>query len=245
MAAGDSVYLGEEDSDVVVEATMADPAIHTITNNGSLIDKGGACDGKSEGPAVILAVGDIFSVALKGIESLRAEAARDISIKQVVANSEVDLYAGRNINVPEGVEVGDSCRDQARIWIESTGGDVDTGYLYAKARSDASVTVIAAGDLTISGNAAFDAVSAYANNVPNADSANANICIEGGRSVTINNGIEAKAQGKHDSSGATIHIIGGATGTKEQPMISSSMRLMVSSRPGRRRRVTPLTDTVS
>ena len=101
MAAGNSVYLGEEGSDVVVQvAAMSDPANHTVTNTGSIGSNkagiNGCVGGKTtEGPAVILAAGDIFSTAISGIESLRAEAQRNISFSgNVSANSSIDLSAG-------------------------------------------------------------------------------------------------------------------------------------------------------
>ena len=153
MAAGESVYLGQENSSIVVQVAMSDPANHTVTNTGSIGGgKAGIEGGATDDPAVILAAGDIFSTAISGIESLRAEAQRNISFSgNVSANSSIDLTAGGKIDV-EGLNAGAPNHDQASIWVEAD-GSVTTGYLNAQARSSVSVVAIAGGDLTITGDA--------------------------------------------------------------------------------------------
>jgi len=78
LAAGESVYLGRDGSDVVVEVAMTTPADHVVDNGGSLGTGAGTIE--ADGGKVILAAGDIFSTAISGIESLRAVAKRDITL---------------------------------------------------------------------------------------------------------------------------------------------------------------------
>ena len=123
MAAGENVYLGQEDSDIVVEVAMADPANHTVTNNGYIGGgkagiKGCVGGDTTEGPAVILAAGDVFSTAMSGLESLRAEAKRNISFSgNVSANGFIDLEAGGEIDI-KGLDAGAAklrfCEHQGR-----------------------------------------------------------------------------------------------------------------------------------
>ena len=152
-----------------------------------------------DGTVVILAAGDIFSTAIEGIDSLRAEAKGNVSLTgDVTAESSIDIEAAGDITT-RGLEAGSPTADDASIRVKSTDGDVKVLYLSAKGRSDASIVAIAGGDdsdLTIIGDNIHGAVSAKANNVHNADEANADICLQAGDDITINGKVEAEAHGK-------------------------------------------------
>jgi filamentous hemagglutinin family protein len=102
MAAGETVLLSEVGSNVVVEVTMTDPALpgqHVVDNGGDVGGGPGTGPGTIEATdsKVILAAGDIFSTAISGIESLAAEAHRDVTLEgDITANSTIRIVADRD-----------------------------------------------------------------------------------------------------------------------------------------------------
>jgi len=87
MAAGESVYLSNVGSNVVVQVAMTDPAEHTVDNTGTIEASSGNV-GK-----VVLAAGDIFSTAISGVDSLAAVANRDITLDGNIQAGEIMLEA--------------------------------------------------------------------------------------------------------------------------------------------------------
>ncbi len=130
MAAGESVYLSEIGSNVVVNVAMTNPADHVVDNGG---DVGGgpgtgpgtitATDGK-----VILAAGDIYSAAISGIESLAAEAKKDITLKGTITTTtgDVTLVADGDVDIDLGVNSGGNFTSSG-VNFDNTGGDIITG----------------------------------------------------------------------------------------------------------------------
>ncbi len=105
LAAGDSVLItgDPETSNVVVEVAMADPALHTVDNGGELGTGTGSITMKNSVDAeikgVILAAGDIFSTAIEGVEFLRAEAKRDITLNgAITADGDITLLANADVS---------------------------------------------------------------------------------------------------------------------------------------------------
>jgi filamentous hemagglutinin family protein len=122
MAAGDSAVIGRPGSDVVVEVAMADPASHVVDNGGD----GGTGPGTgagtiaADGGTVILAAGDIYSTAISGVESLRAEAKRDITLNGAISAGSMTLIADSDGSGGSG---GGTMH--AKSTLTSTSGDID------------------------------------------------------------------------------------------------------------------------
>jgi len=89
MAAGKSIYLNEIGSNVAVQVDdMLFPENYVVNNEGTI---------GPETDKVILAAGDIFSAAIEGVESLRAEAKRDITLEgDITASDHVEILGGQN-----------------------------------------------------------------------------------------------------------------------------------------------------
>ncbi|MHC4110878.1 MAG: filamentous hemagglutinin N-terminal domain-containing protein [Planctomycetota bacterium] len=115
MAAGESVYLSEFGSNVSVEVAQGytRPYEHVVDNGGS--DGTGAGTITATGGKVILAAGDIYSTAIEGVESLRAEATGDITLNGAIgATGHVEILGGQNriisrhaqININEDITAG-------------------------------------------------------------------------------------------------------------------------------------------
>ena len=115
MAAGESVYLSEVGSNVSVEVSQGytSPYNRVVDNGGSQ----GTSDGTitATGGKVILAAGDIYSTAIEGVESLRAEATGDITLNGAIgATGHVEILGGQNriisrhaqININEDITAG-------------------------------------------------------------------------------------------------------------------------------------------
>jgi len=106
MAAGDSVILSRDGSDVAVEVSLGytRPAYRVVDNGGSQGTGDGtiiADDGK-----VILAAGDIWSTAIEGIESLRAEAKGDITLQGAIdASGHVEILGGQNRIISKDADI--------------------------------------------------------------------------------------------------------------------------------------------
>jgi len=132
MAAGDRVLLSENDG-LVVEVEMDTlPENRTIHNDDD--------ENLSNTDHVILAAGDIWSAAIEGVETLRAEAKGD-----AVFDGHISVYAGAGSDAEADVTI-------------ITGGDLDIeDDIEAVAIGDgvggfdayASVTIEAAGDIEI------------------------------------------------------------------------------------------------
>ena len=83
MAAGETVTISEN-SPVVVKVAMTVPADHVVDNDGTI-----------ETDHVILAAGDIWSTAISGIESLRAESYTNVTFTgDIEATGDVEITAG-------------------------------------------------------------------------------------------------------------------------------------------------------
>ncbi|MDH4239942.1 MAG: filamentous hemagglutinin N-terminal domain-containing protein, partial [Phycisphaerae bacterium] len=115
MAAGESVYLSEIGSNVAVEVSQGytSPYNRVVDNGGS--DGTGTGTIEATGGKVILAAGDIYSTAIEGVESLRAEATGDITLNgAVTADGHVEILGGQNriisknadIYINEGITAG-------------------------------------------------------------------------------------------------------------------------------------------
>jgi len=139
MAAGDKVVMSQSGSDVVVEVTIN----NTANYHGRFIDNGGT---SGTGPGtisadeghVILAAGDIFSSAIEGVESLRAESRTNVKFTgDIEANGDVDIIAGETSppskagsadlkNVSAGGELSVVANHRVRIdGGASSGGDME------------------------------------------------------------------------------------------------------------------------
>jgi len=117
MAAGDSVLI-TDNPNIVVEVAMTNPADHVVDNGGDLGTGTGTID--APGGRVILAAGDIFSTAIEGVESLRAEAQRNITFEgEIDATGNVDLLAAQNVQLKDDVTTG------GNLTIEATTGAID------------------------------------------------------------------------------------------------------------------------
>ena len=126
MAAGENVLLAPDGSDVSVQ--MSNPATHVVDNGGWTVSGLGTGPGEiitgsgtgtgSGNVNVILAAGDIFSTAITGVESLRAEAKRDITLNGAVqASGDIELIAA--------AEGGIDGTMWAKSTIESTTGNIE------------------------------------------------------------------------------------------------------------------------
>ena len=115
MAAGNEVYLNQFGSNVSVQVSLGytNPANRVVDNGGSQ----GTGDGTitADGGKVILAAGDIWSTAIEGIESLRAEAKGDITLEgAITASGHVEILGGQNriisrnadININDNITAG-------------------------------------------------------------------------------------------------------------------------------------------
>ncbi|MHC4125801.1 MAG: hypothetical protein ACYSRR_05020, partial [Planctomycetota bacterium] len=112
-------------SNVIVQVAMADPASHVVDNGGSLGTGTGTVS--AAGGKVILAAGDIFSTAIAGVATLRAEAERDITLEgSINASSDVDLLADRNVKIKDDVTTGGDFTSSG-VDFDNTGGIITTG----------------------------------------------------------------------------------------------------------------------
>lgn len=114
----------------------------------------------------------------------------------------VMLAGGSGINIGN-LETGKpSMKESPGEILLSTyyGGDIQTGYLSAIGGEDILISVVSTGDLTITGDNKHGAVMAKSNNVSQADGATVEICLAAKGDVEINNGIQAKAHGKDETS---------------------------------------------
>jgi hypothetical protein len=140
MAAGDKVYLKQDSSNVVIDVDidLNFSPNHVVDNGGSQGTGPGtieATDGK-----VILAAGDIWSTAISGVESLRAEATRNITMEgAATATGDIALIADADLQYGGDVTTNGAV---------TAGGKVDiAGNLI-----ELNESVIAdGGDLTITG----------------------------------------------------------------------------------------------
>ena len=114
MAAGENVLLAPDGSNVFV--SMSNPATHVVDNGGDDGSGPGTGPGEITSGNVILAAGDIFSTAIMGVESLRAEAKRDITLNGAIEAGSIELTAAH-----EGV-IGTV---RAESTLESTTGDIE------------------------------------------------------------------------------------------------------------------------
>ena len=192
LAAGDSVVLGQPGSDVFVQVTMADPAVHVVDTGGSSGTGPGTIN--AAGGNIVLAAGDIFSTALEGIESLRAEAKRDVVLEgDVVANSSISVEAGRDIALNGDLKAGDPTADDPSIYVRTTdGGDITTRNLEVRGRGYGSITVDASGNLEIIGDTDIDIRSN-----PDQEEAIAEVLLTAGKTVVINGDVDAEARGRN------------------------------------------------
>jgi filamentous hemagglutinin family protein len=172
LAAGDSVIINPNNSHVVVEVAMTNPAEHVVDNGGDLGTGPGAIS--AEDGHVILAAGDIFSTAIEGVESLRAQATRN-----VVLNGDVTA--------------GSPTTDDPYISISTTGGDITTGGFDIRGRGTGVVSVDASGKLEINGD-----TSVKIQSNPEQFEATAEVLLTAGKSVVVNGDIDVEARGKID-----------------------------------------------
>ena len=94
MAAGESVYLQNIGSNVVVEVDITtSPAAYRVDNGGSMGTGPGTIDAPDS--RVVLAAGDIYSTAIEGVESLRAESYSNVTFTGAIqATGDVEIMAG-------------------------------------------------------------------------------------------------------------------------------------------------------
>lgn len=184
MAAGENVYLSDAaTSNVTVQVAMTDPTDpgeHVVDNGGTQGIGSGTVS--SAGGKIILAAGDIFSTAITGIESLRAEAKRDIAMNGAVqASGDVTLEADRNITLAESVQGGALA---LKADADNSGG-TDGGTMWAKSTltSTTGNIEISASDNTIDldDDVTADVDLLLNNNTVAADE----IVLEAGRNVKI------------------------------------------------------------
>ncbi len=212
MAAGDSVLISEN-SPVVVEVSMPDSIPDYYVDNGSGPHSPG--DGEVAADHVILAAGDIWSSAIEGVETLRAEAKGNFTyygdaIEAYAgpgsdAVADVTIITGGDLEIDYDIKaeaVGDGVFDAiATVTIDSDGNinindglsfseELDT-YITAEAydglNNIAKVDIKAEGDVTITSN--NDDVKIYAQAAEIGESANLNQAetLITGRNVTIEN----------------------------------------------------------
>ncbi|MHC4499146.1 MAG: beta strand repeat-containing protein, partial [Planctomycetota bacterium] len=138
MAAGDSVMLSREGSNVAVDVDMSFSPIHKVDNGG--IQGTGVGTVTADGGKVILAAGDIYSTAIEGVETLRAEAFRNITMEgaatatgDIALIADADLQYGGDVTTNGDVTAGGNV-DIAGNLIDLNGNVLSTG-----------------GDLTITG----------------------------------------------------------------------------------------------
>jgi len=100
MAAGETVYLkNAATSDVVVEVDMINPAAYIVDNGGGMGTGSGTID--APGGRVILAAGDIYSTAIEGVESLRAESYSNVKFTgDIQATGDVEITAAASDDPP-------------------------------------------------------------------------------------------------------------------------------------------------
>jgi filamentous hemagglutinin len=130
MAAGENVYLKQNGSNVVVEVSVSQgytrPYDRVVDNGGSQGTGAGtitANDGK-----VILAAGDIYSTAIEGIESLRAEATGDITLNGAIgATGHVEILGGQNRIISRHAQININDDITAGSMRIKNGKDVEPG----------------------------------------------------------------------------------------------------------------------
>ncbi|MHC4889367.1 MAG: filamentous hemagglutinin N-terminal domain-containing protein [Planctomycetota bacterium] len=143
MAAGDRVFLGRDGSDVVVDVDLNFSPSHVVDNGGDVGSGPGTGPGTITAPGgkVILAAGDIYSTAISGVESLRAEATRNITLEGAVsANGDIALIADKDLQYG-----GDVTTNAA---VTSANGNVDIAGNLIDLNENVSAE---GGDLTITG----------------------------------------------------------------------------------------------
>jgi len=193
MAAGNEVWLGQPGSSVIVQKLVtSDPANQVVDNGGSSGTGPGTIN--AAGGNIVLAAGDIFSTALEGIESLRAEAKRDAVFEgDVVANSSISVEAGRDIALNSDLKAGDPTADDPSIYVRTTdGGDITTENLEVRGRGYGSIAVDASGSLEINGDTDIDIQSN-----PDQEEAIAEVLLTAGKTVVINGDVDAEARGRN------------------------------------------------
>ena len=151
MVAGESVFLSEVGSDVVVEVAMDDPANYVVDNGGSqgtgttsTIEASTGTVGK-----VVLAAGDIYSTAVSGVDSLSAVANRDITLVDNIQAGEITMEAGQDVALASGKNMASSSGDLS----VTAGRDIMLG----DDLLSSDPTVGAAGNVTANGDMTLDA----------------------------------------------------------------------------------------
>ena len=146
MAAGDKVFLGRDGSDVIVDVDLNFSPFHVVDNGGSQGTGPGTIS--APGGKVILAAGDIWSTAIEGVESLRAEAFRNITLEgAATATGDIALIADSDLG-----HGGDVTTNGAI----TAGGKVDIAGNLIELNENVSAN---GGDLTITGRTSKDTSS--------------------------------------------------------------------------------------
>ncbi|MHC4641111.1 MAG: two-partner secretion domain-containing protein, partial [Planctomycetota bacterium] len=203
LAAGETVLLSESGSDVVVEVAMTDPtdpSLNVVDNGGSLGTGSGGIGWDTD--HVILAAGDIWSTAIEGVETLRAEAKGSATFTgyiHVSANDDSDAVADVTIIT------GDDFTVDNEITAYAHADETDAGN-----KATANITIDSGGNVNIN-----DRVYASAQVYNGSANAEATINIDADKSVNINSAgpyantaVEAYAKAKYgsDDALATVNI---------------------------------------
>jgi len=128
MAAGNSARIGRPGSDVTVEVSQGTtyPDDRVIDNGGSWGNGIGTIE--ATGGKVILAAGDIYSTAIEGVESLRAEATGDITLNGAIgASGHVEILGGQNRIISRHAQININDDITAGSMRIKNGKDVEPG----------------------------------------------------------------------------------------------------------------------
>ncbi|MHC4336690.1 MAG: beta strand repeat-containing protein, partial [Planctomycetota bacterium] len=200
MAAGDNVLI-TQNSPVVVEVAMANPADHMVDQGGSL----GTGNGEVEADHLILAAGDVWSTGIDGVETLRAEAKRNAVFRDsIYAYDEEDSDAVADVTIITGGDF--TVDDEIKAEAEADGAGTAVNAI-------AGVTIDAGGTVNIN-----DTVQAEADAEDESGNATATVTIKAGEGVNINYideeyGVDADAWADGDSGNATAKVDISAGGT--------------------------------
>jgi len=232
MAAGDRVVISES-SPILVQVSMPEgiPGEYEY-----IVDQGGSQgtgSGTVEADHVILAAGDIWSTAIKGVETLRAEAKGNVVFQGDIeayaepgsdAVADVTIITGGDFTVDHEITAeaeaeGSGNNSSASIKIDAGGSVTINDHVKAEADAEdyagdaeAVVDIDAGESVIVNENGEDDMVEADAFAGFNSGNATAELTITAGTDVTIDDSIKADADAIDHSGNATANLDITATG---------------------------------
>jgi filamentous hemagglutinin family protein len=232
MAAGNSVLITDNGTDIVVKVDMPEVDISDYT-----VDHGGDFgEGGIDAKRVALAAGDIWSSAYIGAHDVASSDA----VATVIVDAEGDVSITGDISAHTHVSTGDSEDDAISTIDIDAGGSVDVdadvrayAEVYnASGNATATVDITADENVNINGGDHLDfAVEAYAKAKEGSKDATATVDLHAGGNVNVNDAVRAYARTKYPGSGDSLATVD-LTATKGNVNVKDDVMAMATTKEG-------------